>query len=264
MRHASLFTGIGGFDLAAEWMGWENVFQVENDSLCNKVLEKNFPNTKRHGDIREFNGAEYNGSIDVLSGGFPCQDISFANKEALGIRGGRSGLWVEYKRVITEIVPHIVTIENVSQLLRKGFEKILYDLSQIGYNAQWECLQANKFGFNHRRERVFIVAYPIGSKLESVDIFESIRAHQKEPRRRKLARAINAALPANDYSRMRKSFDGVPEVMDQLKAYGNSIVPQIAFEIFKAIQEYDIQTIGIETSHKRAGLRTVPLGENNR
>lgn len=80
MRHASLFSGIGGFDLAAQWMGWENVFQVEKDEFCQKVLEKNFQHTKRYGDIKEFDGTKYRGAIDVLTGGFPCQPYSIAGK----------------------------------------------------------------------------------------------------------------------------------------------------------------------------------------
>src|SRR5688572_707622 len=103
MRHASLFSGIGGFDLAAQWMGWENVFQVEIDKFCQKVLEKNFPNVKRYGDIKEFKGGDYRGTIDVLSGGFPCQPFSSAG-ERLGTEDHRH-LWPENFRIVREVQP---------------------------------------------------------------------------------------------------------------------------------------------------------------
>src|SRR5574343_371934 len=100
MKHGSLFSGIGGFDLAAEWVGWTNIFQVENDKFCNKILEKNFPNVKRYGDIKEFNAAEYRGAVDIISGGFPCQGFSVAGKQ----RGAADHrfLWPEMLRVIQE------------------------------------------------------------------------------------------------------------------------------------------------------------------
>src|SRR5690349_5351598 len=101
MRHASLFSGIGGFDLAAQWMGWENVFQVEIDEFCKKVLAKNFPNAKRYGDIKQFDGTEWAGKIDILSGGFPCQPYSAAGKR-LGKEDARH-LWPEMLRVVGEV-----------------------------------------------------------------------------------------------------------------------------------------------------------------
>ena len=112
MTHGSLFSGIGGFDLAAEWMGWQNIFQVEIEEYCQRLLAQNFPNVERHRDIREFDGKQYAGRIDIISGGFPCQPFSRAGK-----RQGKEDprhLWPQMLRIISEIEPRWVLGENVS------------------------------------------------------------------------------------------------------------------------------------------------------
>lgn len=144
MTHASLFSGIGGFDLAAEWMGWENLFTCEIDEFCTKVLKYHFKNSKHYGDITKTDFNEWKGKIDVLTGGFPCQDISIAGLQ-YGIHGSKSGLWVEFNRVIKETNPRYVVIENSPQIFNKGFEKILFDLSESGYDAEWQCLCASDY-----------------------------------------------------------------------------------------------------------------------
>src|ERR1043165_5795152 len=137
MRHASLFSGIGGFDLAAQWMGWENVFQVEKDAFCHKVLEKNFPHTKRYGDIKEFDGTTYRGTIDILTGGFPCQPFSIAGKR-LGTDDPRH-LWPQMLRVIHEVRPTYVVGENVFGIINWSngmvFEMVCADLEAKGYEV---------------------------------------------------------------------------------------------------------------------------------
>src|ERR1051326_4992769 len=110
MRHGSLFSGIGGFDLAAEWMGWENVFQVEIDGFCSKVLKKNFPNVTRYSNIDEFDGKKYYGAIDILSGGPPCQPSSQAGKRK-GEKDDR-WKWPQTLRVLGEIRPRFALFEN--------------------------------------------------------------------------------------------------------------------------------------------------------
>jgi DNA (cytosine-5)-methyltransferase 1 len=169
MNHASLFSGIGGFDLAAEWMGWNNVFQVEIDPFCTKVLEKNFPNAKRYGDIKQFDGKPYRGAIDILTGGFPCQTFSLAGKGALDL-----SLWKEMFRIIREVKPRCVVAENVFGIIaRKGgvsLETVYTDLENEGF----ECLPpvvlpACSKGAPHRRDRVWIIAYSYsnGRELQS-------------------------------------------------------------------------------------------------
>jgi DNA (cytosine-5)-methyltransferase 1 len=155
----SLFAGIGGFDLGFERAGFETVWQVEIDDYCRRVLERHFPRAERFGDIREC-GAHNLKPVDVICGGFPCQDISNAGKRA-GIAGEQSGLWSEMYRVICELRPGFVLVENVSALLGRGIERVLGDLAAGGYDAEWDCIPACAVGAPHRRDRVWILAYPM-------------------------------------------------------------------------------------------------------
>ena len=158
MRHGSLFSGIGGFDLAAEWAGFENVFQVEIDNYCQKVLAKNFPYVKRYKDIKEFDGTQYRGAIDIVSGGFPCQPFSVAGKQK-GAEDDRN-LWPEMFRVIKEIGPSWVVGENVANIINfVEFEHILTDLECEGYEVQTFIIPALAVDAKHRRNRIWIVAY---------------------------------------------------------------------------------------------------------
>jgi DNA (cytosine-5)-methyltransferase 1 len=156
MRHGSLFSGIGGFDLAASWMGWENIFQIENDKFCIKKLEKNFPNVKRHGNIKEFDGNEYRGLIDILTGGFPCQGFSVAGKQR-----GKSDdryLWPEMFRVIREIQPPWIVGENVPGIIKLALEDICSSLESEGYEVQPFIIPSASIGAWDKRERVWIIA----------------------------------------------------------------------------------------------------------
>jgi DNA (cytosine-5)-methyltransferase 1 len=153
----SLFAGIGGFDLGFERAGFKTSWQVEIDPYCTKVLAKNFPEAERFGDIREC-GRHNLKPVDVICGGFPCQDISNAGKRA-GIGGERSGLWSEMHRIIRELRPIYVLVENVAALLGRGMGVVLGDLAEIGYDAEWEVVSAADVGAPHLRERVWIVAY---------------------------------------------------------------------------------------------------------
>ena len=242
MTHGSLFSGIGGFDLAAQWMGWKNVFQVEIDPFCQKVLEKNFPNVARSGDIKEFNGTKYRGTIDVLSGGFPCQNISIVG-DRKGITGAKSGLWGEMYRIIKEVNPSFVVIENSTELLKKGFEQVLYPLSEIGYDAEWQCFQAKDFGFPHERKRIFIVAYSNGLGREGDN--ETFRVLPKDFSWSNVPdKTSNLLLPLRRFDREGnyesvRMDDGFSDELDKgrISGCGNAIVPQVAFEIFKAIEK---------------------------
>lgn len=280
MRHASLFTGIGGFDLAAQWMGWENVFQVEIDSFCQKVLEKNFPNVKRYGDIKEFDGTKYRGAIDVLSGGFPCQPYSTA-----GQRKGKEDprhLWPEMLRVIREVQPKWIVGENVRGLISWSgglvFEEVQSDLETAGYEVQSFLLPACGKNAPHRRERIWIVAHSGGDGWQRG---KRTKERQQHPERGSALSESNTHVlfrPPADTLRFRfegggktgnenekeneietrsetigtscyswEDFptqppiytgnDGIPEELVEcaIAATGNAIVPQIAFEIFKAI-----------------------------
>lgn len=161
MRHGSLFTGIGGFDLAAEWMGWENVFQVEIDDFCQKVLTKNFPNVERYKDIKEFDGTKYRGAVDIISGGFPCQPFSQAGKRK-GTADNRY-LWPEMLRIIGEVQPGWVVGENVRGLTNWNgglvFDQVQADLEAEGYEVLPFLLPACAVNAPHRRDRIWFVAY---------------------------------------------------------------------------------------------------------
>lgn len=244
MTHASLFTGIGGFDLVAEWMGWENIFQVEIDQFCQKLLAKNFPNTVKYGDIKEFDGSEYRGTIDVLSGGFPCQDISAAGK-GLGITGNKSGLWFEFYRCIQKVYPSYIVIENSPLLLKRGFECILHGLSKIGYNVEWECFSASDTGLPHKRERLFIVAYAQASGWKGILHGIKRSVHEKKGPYKTLDSYSNPFLQFEQERGESPVFgmaNGLPkrlDVVNRLGAIGNAVVPQVVYQIFKAIHDHE-------------------------
>jgi DNA (cytosine-5)-methyltransferase 1 len=193
----SLFSGIGGFDLGLERTGhMRTVWFCEQDEFCQRVLAKHWPGVPCHPDVRalvaDADGAGCSapsaqrcdshrlrsagavgsrGSdgalpvpvpyVDVLCGGFPCQDLSYAGKGA-GLDGERSGLWGEYARLIRELRPRYVVVENVSALLARGLGRVLGDLAACGYDAEWDCIPASAVGAPHRRDRVWLVAYPGG------------------------------------------------------------------------------------------------------
>lgn len=155
----SLFSGIGGLELGLEWAGLGRVtWQVEKDAYCRQILAKHWPDAVRHADVRAV-GAHNLSRVDVLCGGFPCQDISIAGKGA-GLSGARSGLWSEYARLVRELRPRIVVVENVAALVVRGLDRVLCDLAACGYDAIWFPLRASDVGAPHLRERLFIVAYP--------------------------------------------------------------------------------------------------------
>jgi DNA (cytosine-5)-methyltransferase 1 len=157
VRVLDLFSGIGGFSLGLERAGMRTVQFVEIDEFCRHVLWDHWPGVPCHDDIRTFHAPA--GFADVICGGFPCQDISVAGKGA-GLAGARSGLWSEYARLISEVRPRYVIVENVAALLSRGLEQVLGDLASIGYDAEWHCIPASYVGAPHRRVRVWFVAYP--------------------------------------------------------------------------------------------------------
>lgn len=162
----SLFSGIGGLDLGFERNGFRVIWHVEIDEFCRDTLIKNWPTHITYSDIKTVCGYDVP-KVDVLIGGFPCQDISKLKKDGAGIFGSRSGLWKEYKRLIFEIKPRYVVIENVAMLLRRGFGVVLKDLAEIGYDAEWQVLSADAFGAKHQRKRLITIAYPYGIGLEA-------------------------------------------------------------------------------------------------
>jgi DNA (cytosine-5)-methyltransferase 1 len=159
IRVGSLFSGIGGIELGLERAGgFQTEWFVEKELYCQEVLKKHWPKAVIYDDITRMDWGKV-GKVDMLTGGFPCQDISNAGKRA-GIKGERSGLWSEFSKAISVLRPELVLIENVAALLARGADKVLCDLAQVGYDAEWHCVPASSVGAPHRRDRVFILAYP--------------------------------------------------------------------------------------------------------
>lgn len=157
MKIGSLFAGIGGFDLAGEWCGHRTIWTSEIDPYCVALLAERFPAAKQLGDISAIDWATVE-RPDILTGGFPCQDISYAGKGA-GLAGKRSGLWYEYARAIREVGPRYVIVENVRALFTRGFDAVLGTLADLGYDAEWSMYGAADVGAPHRRHRAWILAY---------------------------------------------------------------------------------------------------------
>lgn len=229
MRHIDLFSGIGGFTLGLAPLTTTVQF-VEIDKRCQKVLAKHFPDTPIHEDITTFKGFP----CDIITGGFPCQDISVAGTRK-GLSGARSGLWSEFNRVIKESNPKYVIVENSPNLRNLGLEVVLKDLWKSGYDAEWYCLEAGQFGAAHVRERLIIIAYPIGSRRERLvkdeyleeagqrglcsteDLYTTIRT----PFRR------SGSWPQ---PLLRREDDGIRGRLDRLHMIGNSVyIPLVQF-----------------------------------
>src|SRR5262245_40776069 len=157
LTFGSLFAGIGGIDLGLERAGMRCAWQVEIDDYATKVLTKHWPDVPKFRDVRSV-GAHNLPTVDLIAGGFPCQDIS-ASGPRTGIDGERSGLWREFARIIGELRPRYVLVENVADLIYRGIERVLGDLAGHGYDAEWEIIPACAFGAPHTRERMFILAY---------------------------------------------------------------------------------------------------------
>jgi DNA (cytosine-5)-methyltransferase 1 len=156
-----IFSGIGGFSLGLEKAGMKTIAFCEINPFCRKILNKHWPSIPIFNDITILHKENLKTllKIDVIAGGFPCQDISIAGKQG-GITAKRSGLWKEFARLINEIRPKYAIIENVANLRSAGLISVLQDLWEIGYDAEWHCIPASAFGAPHRRDRIWIIAHP--------------------------------------------------------------------------------------------------------
>ena len=160
LRMIDTFSGIGGFSLAARWLGGiETVQFVEREPFCHRILSKHWPAIPIHDDICTFQPKP--GSADIICGGFPCQDISQAGKGA-GLAGSRSGLFYELLRVVCLVGPRYIVLENVAAITRRGMDAVLGALAEAGYDAEWACIPAAAVGACHQRDRWWCVAYAQG------------------------------------------------------------------------------------------------------
>jgi DNA (cytosine-5)-methyltransferase 1 len=247
MKVLDLFSGIGGFALGLENAGFQTAAFCEIDPYAQKVLKKNWPGVPIYDDVRRITADRLLSDgigVDVITGGFPCQDISTAGKQA-GIDGERSGLWSECARLLGDIRPRYAIFENVTNLLNGDggdwFKRVLWDISSVGYDAEWHCIPASAVGAHHHRDRVWIVAYP------------SEREWQSGAEKQGVLRALqeNRAIDDNSGGRGEASFarqwaaepnvgrvaNGVPARSHRLRCLGNAVVPQIPELIGRQIKE---------------------------
>lgn len=242
IRVMDLFSGIGGFSLGLQRAGgFGTVAYCEIDAYCREVLAARMRDGSLDAapichDVRKLAGAPWSQTVDLVCGGFPCQDISLAGKGA-GLDGARSGLWSEMFRVICEVRPRWVIVENVSALLDRGIGRVLGDLAGRGYDTTWRVLPACSFGAPHCRDRVWIVADANGLGREwwgkdepSQGSGDQWPAGQFE---RLLQSEARVAVSAGTHRRM---VDGLPNRMDRLVAAGNSVVPVIVEWIGRRIK----------------------------
>jgi DNA (cytosine-5)-methyltransferase 1 len=251
LRLLDTFSGIGGFSYAAEQLvgGYETVGFVERDVFCQKILSKHWPNVPIHEDIKEFFPGK--GSADVICGGFPCQDISTAGKQAGIKEGTRSGLFYELMRVICLVRPRFVVMENVSAILTNGLDSVLGELAEAGFDAEWACIPASAVGACHQRDRWWLVAYPKSEHRDDSESSDSARSSRFAAKSGNGDGTNAADTSCEGLERNWKSGstshsldstwqryvskpvlcrgdDGLSGRVDRLKALGNAVVPQVA------------------------------------
>lgn len=288
MNHLSLFSGIGGFDLAAKWMGWNNIAHVEKNEYCRKILNKHFPKSQSYEDIKEFDGTKYRGSIDIISGGFPCQPFSVAGNQKS--KDDDRYLWPEMLRIIREIKPRWIVGENVPGIIKLALDDVLASLEAEGYTCWTFVIPACAVGAWHRRDRVWIVSHrneigcnngehPIKERPVCIkDVWEDKEDNQARGKREYRAGTFSKATTNASGSRRKNGVygkeqasegkagklgnggrecnggaywrtepgvgrvvNGVPLRVDRIKALGNAVVPQVVYEIFKIIEQYEKQ-----------------------
>ena len=228
----SLFAGIGGFDLGFERAGMVCKWQVEIDDYATRVLAKHWPGVHRERDIRQC-GSQNLQRVDVICGGFPCQDISYAGRGA-GLAGERSGLFFEAVRLVRQLRPRAVVLENVAALYTRGLDVVLGTLAGIGYDAEWHCIPAAAVGAPHVRERVFILAYADASKLRA----PRKNKNQGASANMHILRAFKAGRMGSWWAMEPEPCSvvyGVSGVVDQLRGLGNAVVPQVAEVVGKRV-----------------------------
>ena len=202
------FAGIGGFSYAAHELvgGFQTTQFVEIDPFCQKVLKKHFPKVPCHDDIKTFTA--YPGQYDVITGGFPCQDISVAGRREGITDQSRSGLFYELIRVIRLVRPKFVVMENVAAILNNGLDIVLGELSEAGYDAEWSIISASSLGAAHRRSRWWCVAYTndYGSSSSSISGFNDQTDSGSQKRQNQVSESSGSSESSN--SKIIRSFEG--------------------------------------------------------
>jgi DNA (cytosine-5)-methyltransferase 1 len=254
LNELALFTGTGGGILASKLLGWRTVCAVEYEEHARDLLAARqndgclepFPIWN---DVSTFDGKPWRGIVDVVSGGFPCQDISVANYKAKGIAGERSGLWSEMARIVSEVQPGWVFVENSPMLVGRGLAVVLCDLAKMGYDAVWGIVGAGHIGFPHLRERCWVYAH----NPQNTDS-GSVRSHSGRtgdsqskwlrPKSGKdwqswlgLLAALDVVSRVPSYTEGRRMFYGIPDGLDRLARLGNAQVPAVAAEAWQILEQ---------------------------
>lgn len=245
MNELSLFAGGGGGILGGVLLGWRTVCAVELDPYARRVLlarqnDGCLPPFPVYDDVRTFDGTQWRGRVDVVSGGFPCQDISLAGRGE-GITGERSGLWKEFARIIGEIRPKYAFVENSPALISRGLGTVLGDLSELGYDAQWGIVSAANVGAPHLRKRIWILAHAMCQRSQGCSTQEPKNKHTFKPL---LLQHWPPGPRAQQF--IPRMVDGLANRMDRLRCIGNGQVPTVAEMSFKMIQnniQDDIQVL---------------------
>ncbi len=226
----SLFSGIGGFELGLERAipSSKTIWQVEQNKYCHTILSKHWPDAKIYDDVRDITKDNVS-PVDILCGGFPCQDISIAGKKG-GIHAEKSGLWWEMLRIIGELRPRIAVLENVPNIIRLGGRSVVGSLASIGYDSEWSIISANQFGAPHRRKRWFLVAYSTKSDGQKytghAGSMETERRSQYRSCQKTRVHVRNYWEKGTTESPLCSVDDGIPDRLARLRALGNAIVPQ--------------------------------------
>lgn len=248
--HLDLFSGIGGFSLAFEREGFKTIGFAEIDPYACAVLKKHWPHVRNYGDVRNI-GRVYQ-RVSVVTGGFPCQDVSVAKQKAEGLSGKRSGYWFWMLEIIRRNRPDFCLIENVPALRTRGGERVLFGLEKEGYNARPFMVEARHAGADHIRERVWIFAYARCIRSQGLLASANFGAagqgraggpadfSTKDWRTRPIFGGVTSPI-------LCRGTDGVSNRMDRVRCLGNSIAPQLAQTFARFIKAvYDGQDRGVQ------------------
>jgi len=242
LNELALFAGAGGGILAAKMLGWRTVCAVEWEPypasvLCARQNDGLLPPFPIWDDVQTFDGKPWRGIVDVVSGGFPCTDISAAGKGA-GIDGEASGMWREMARIICEVRPQFVFVENSPMLTSRGLGRVLGDLASMGFDANWGVLGADSIGLPHRRERIWVLATHPRHKYVERGIEEKIFG---KPRiQGKFYDGVDkneSGLRSIFSPGLCRAFNGLPGQVDRLKAIGNAQVPRVAAAAWRILSD---------------------------
>lgn len=231
LRVLDLFSGIGGFSLGLDRTGgFKTVAFCEIDPFCRRVLAKHWPKVPCYEDVRELTAARLAADgieVDVICGGFPCQDISLSGAGA-GLDGERSGLWHEIARLVRELRPQLIILENVAALLCRGMGRVLSDLAAFGYDGEWECVPAAAVRAPHIRDRLWILAYPseVGCSGTSQQLACDGKVFQRALSTAAILQVCGDVWDESICQSLGLA-DGIPTDLGAVGAYGNSVVPQI-------------------------------------